>query len=253
MRVVIVEDERLSAQRLEKLVIEVAPEIEVIAMLDSVAESKGWFIDNTMPDLMFLDIQLNDGTGFDLLDSLKYQPPVIFTTAYDEYAIRAFKFNSVDYLLKPIEEDKLRFSIKKFRNNHPRLSNEEVSNDGYDALQRIISGNFKKRFLIKIGEKYQPVDVDEIAFFIYKNAATYVVTKTGLNLPIDQTLEQLSGVLNPLDFFRVNRKMLISLSCIKEINTYFNSRLLLQVDPDPGMEAVVSRERVSEFKRWMDL
>ncbi len=248
IQALIVEDERLSADRLKNMINEVAPELQIAAILDSVESSLEWFRDNSPPDLIFLDIQLNDGTGLDLLRESKTRCPVIFTTAYDDYAIKAFQYNSLDYLLKPVEEEDLKRAIAKFKefsNEHPRVDIPQV--------ERIIARDFKKRFLVKLGDQYKPIDVTSIAYFTYENGLTYLITHDGERWPVDQSLEQVQEVLNPLDFYRVNRQTLISLKSIAEIHTYFNSRLLLKLLPDCPQEVIVARERVSHFKKWMDL
>ncbi len=250
MQALIVEDERLSAERLKTLINKVDPEMEIAGILNSVSSSKEWLRDNSPPDVMFLDIQLNDGTGFDLLSEIEESCPVIFTTAYDNYAIKAFKFNSVDYLLKPIDETELASSIKKLKQ---QASVPAPPEQDYGKLQKIITGDFKQRFLVKLGDQYQSVVIPEISYFLYQDAMCYVVVKEGRKYPIDYTMDQLEGLLNPLEFFRINRQMLLCLSAIKEIHSYFNSRLLLRLAPDHEEDVIVSRDRVGDFKRWMDL
>ncbi len=250
MQALIVEDERLSAERLKSLIAKVDPEMEIAGILNSVSSSKEWLRDNSPPDVMFLDIQLNDGTGFDLLSEVEDSCPVIFTTAYDNYAIKAFKFNSVDYLLKPIDETELASSIKKLKQQASVPTPQEQD---FGKLQKIITGDFKQRFLVKLGDQYQSVVIPEISYFVYQDAMCYVVVKEGRKYPIDYTMDQLEGLLNPLEFFRINRQMLLCLSAIKEIHSYFNSRLLLRLAPDHEEDVIVSRDRVGDFKRWMDL
>lgn len=251
MHALIVEDERLSADRLKKQIQKVSAEIEIMGIMDSVASALDWFRDNSPPDLVFLDIQLNDGTGFDLLNQVDLTFPVIFTTAYDNYAIKAFKFNGVDYLLKPVDEQELRNSIQKVRQN-ASLDGSTPAED-YGKLNKIITGDFKKRFLIKIGDQFQSIAVGEIAFFEYSEGMCYTFTREGKRLPLDYTMDQLESLLNPLEFFRINRQLLISLGSIKEIHSYFNSRLLLKLSPQLDHEVIVSRDRVNDFKCWMDL
>ncbi|MEM9327689.1 MAG: LytTR family DNA-binding domain-containing protein [Bacteroidota bacterium] len=252
MQALIVEDERLSAERLKHMIAKVDPQMEIVGILDSVKSSKEWLRDNSPPDVLFLDIQLNDGTGFDLLNVAEVNVPVIFTTAYDNYAIKAFKFNSIDYLLKPIEESELEASIKKLKKSEPGGDLTSPEQD-FGHLQKIITGDFKQRFLVKLGDQYQSVLIPEIAYFQYNDGMCYVVVKEGRKYPLDYTMDQLEGLLNPLEFYRVNRQLLVSLAAIKEIHSYFNSRLLLRLAPDCDAEVIVSRDRVSDFKRWMDL
>lgn len=251
MDVVIVEDERLSADKLIRMLHKADPSINLLASIDSVKNGLQWFRENSPPDLLFLDIQLNDGTGFDLLKEIQHSPPVIFTTAYDQYAIRAFKFNSVDYLLKPLNQDELEQALEKY--NQADHDNTPRNHTNFGKIDSIINGEFKKRFLIKVGEQYQSVDVAEIAYFMYDDGLTYVHTKDKRKLPIDHSLENLENMLHPLEFFRINRKLLVSLGAINQIHTYFNSRLLLKLIPETVDDVVVSRDRVGDFKRWMDV
>lgn len=254
MQALIIEDERLSADRLKVLINKIDPEIEVLAILDSVSSSRHWFRDNSPPDILFLDIQLNDGLGFDVLTELQIEIPVIFTTAYDNYAIKAFKFNSIDYLLKPIDETDLQHSIEKLKsqNKQSEASGHGAGQD-FGQLKKIITGDFKKRFLVKLGDQYRSVNVEDIAYFYYRDGMTYLMTMDGKKYPVDYSMDQIENLLHPLEFFRVNRKLIVSLDCIKEIHSYFNSRLLLRLTPAVDDEVIVSRDRVADFKRWMDI
>lgn len=252
IHIAIVEDERLSAERLKVLVQELSPEYSVVALLDSVESTMQWLKDNSSPDLILLDIQLNDGVGFDLLADDLISCPVIFTTAYDEYAVKAFKYNSIDYLLKPIDRAELENALEKFKKHGERTVSPEAKAQ-FGQVSRMLSGSYKKRFLVKLGDRFQPLIVEDIAYFVSQNDLTYLVTRSGDKWPMDQSLDQLQELINPLDFFRINRKLIISLPAIKEIHSYFNSRLLLKLDPHADDEVIVSRERVANFKRWMDL
>ncbi len=249
MDVVIVEDERLTAQRLEQMLKKSHPEINVLTLLPSLESSKKWFQENKSPDLLFLDIQLNDGTGFDLLQSLDKQIPVIFTTAFDSYAVKAFKFYSIDYLLKPIDAVELKQALEKF-NDIRKM--EDVDPTNYQKAARTLNQDFKKRFLIKIGDQFQSIQTTEIAYFSYNNGLTQVHCRDSRRLPIDHSLDYLEDMLNPMDFFRINRQLIISMNSIAQINTYFNSRLLLKLNPASKDDVIVSRDRVADFKRWMD-
>ena len=252
MNVVIIEDERRSADGLIRMIQQYDQDIEVTAILGSVAQSKDWFRENSPPDLLLLDIQLSDGTAFDLLKSVDISTPVIFTTAYDQYAIKAFKYNSIDYLLKPLDQEELNKALDKFRkSSHEPQPIEESSS--IQELEQLLNGEFKKRFLVKLGEQYRSIEVSEIAYFRYENGLTYIHTLDGQKYPDDHSLDNLDKMLHPLEFFRINRKMLIALKSIKQIHTYFNSRLLLKLTPDTPEETIVSRDRVNDFKRWMDV
>jgi DNA-binding LytR/AlgR family response regulator len=251
IHIAIIEDERLSAERLQRLVEELSDEYEIVAILDSVDTARQWLNDNSSPDLVLLDIQLSDGVGFDLLTSGELTCPVIFTTAFDQYAVKAFKFDGVDYLLKPIEREELQQALEKYKRQNRNGLLPEIK--PVEKLSRMISGDFKKRFLVKLGDRFQSVAVEEIAYFVYQDDLTYLITHEGTKWPLDNSLDQLEEMVNPLDFFRVNRKLILSLASIAEIHSYFNSRLLLHLQPSIENEVIVSRERVQGFKRWMDL
>ncbi|MEM8893824.1 MAG: LytTR family DNA-binding domain-containing protein [Bacteroidota bacterium] len=253
MHVVIVEDELRSAERLRSMLIKIDPEIVIEAILDSVATATEWFRDNSPPDLAFFDIQLGDGLSFEILQHTKASFPIIFTTAFDEYAIKAFKYQSVDYLLKPIEHEELGQALKKLKSAQPLTSVIPESGKKLSTTERLLNGDFKKRFLIKIGNQYRPVMISDVAYFYSRDNQTYLMTLSGKSYPIDQSLELVDNSVNPLDFFRVSRKILVSLAAIKEVHTYFNSRLLIKLEPAIDAECIVSRERVGEFKSWMDL
>ena len=255
MQALIIEDERLSADRLKVMIQKLDPDIQILDVLDSVNSARNWFRDHSPPDILFLDIQLNDGLGFDVLTEMKIEVPVIFTTAYDNYAIKAFKFNSIDYLLKPIDEADLQHSIEKLRAQDRQPEAVPTSGVGQDfgQLKKILTGDFKKRFLVKLGDQYRSINVEEVSYFHYQEGMTYVVVNDGRKYPLDYTMDHIESLLHPLEFFRINRKLILSLSSIKEIHSYFNSRLLLRLSPELEDEVIVSRDRVGDFKRWMDL
>ncbi|TRX60717.1 response regulator transcription factor [Fulvivirga sp. M361] len=252
MDVIIVEDERLSAERLRHLLHQIDRTIDVRDMLPSLHSAIEWFRDNSPPDLVFLDIQLGDGTAFDLLRSVNNSPYIVFTTAYDEYALKAFKYNSIEYLLKPIDKPELEKALAKF--NAINLQNSALipQFNTIERIGKVVKGEYKKRFLIKIGEQYLNVSAEDIAYLHYENGSCLLTTAEGKELPLDYSLDQLEDILNPMDFFRINRQFLIRADAIHEIHTYFNSRLLLRLTPVTGKEVIVSRDRVSDFKRWMD-
>ncbi len=247
MRIVIIEDEVLSARRLNKLVMEVLPEAQVLAQLESVQEALAWFATNERPDLIFLDIQLNDGTGFDIVKELKDYPHIIFTTAYEQYALDAFKFNSIDYLLKPIDQQELHRAIQKLQEIHEI---EEASyREKVQAVQQHFMPEHRERFLVKIGLQFKSISTKDIAYFYYKDGISYLQTDKQA-LPIDHTLDHLMEELDPKHFFRINRQYIVNMAYIKEIHSYFNSRLLLNLEPATKEEVIVSRERVLKFKVW---
>jgi len=251
VRAVIIEDEEFAAKRLSQLIGELAPNIEVIAHLNSVESGSNWFTSNTQPDLIFLDIQLNDGYGFDILDRIEDHPPVIFTTAYNEFAIRGFKYNGLDYLLKPIVKDDLKKALEKFKKNITRNSNSSTEN--LEHLKQLFHKEYKHRFMVKVGNMFKSFNVEDIAYFKSHEGMICLYTHTGQTYPIEYTIDQLENILNPIHFFRINRKFMISVKSVAEIHSYFNSRLLLKILPKEEEQVIVSRERTTNFKRWLDM
>ena len=251
IKLIIIEDEKPSARRLQRMLAELG--IEALAMLHSVEEAVSWFQTNKHPDLILLDIQLSDGLSFEIFDKVEVNSAIIFTTAYDEYALKAFKLNSIDYLLKPIDDEELETAIKKFE------ANRSGSNDMLVDLNQIkkllvnpLDKNYKKRFTIKIGQHLKVIDCEEITCFYSEHKATYCYTKSNKNYLMDQSLEQLEGLLDPMKFFRVNRKFIVQLNSIEDIISYTNSRLQIKLEHFKESEIIVSRERVKEFKNWLD-
>ncbi len=250
MKTIIIEDEkpaaRLLQRKLEKL------EIKIDVMLHSVEEAIVWFSKNEHPDLIFLDIQLSDGLSFEIFEKVEIKSAVIFTTAYDEYALRAFKLNSIDYLLKPIDEDDLQIAIAKFKTNVPK---QEVVNLDFEQIKRMLQNpfekNYKSRFTIKIGQQLKIITNEEIECFFSENKGTYIHTIDNRNYLIDGTLEVLENELDPKNFFRVSRKFIIPLRTIKEIQVHSNSRLKVILPTYKDDEVIVAREKVQEFKTWI--
>jgi DNA-binding LytR/AlgR family response regulator len=250
VRAIIIEDEGLASKRLQKLIEEISSEILVEACLLSVAQAKKWILENRPPDLVFLDIQLNDGYGFDVLDEWEEHPPVIFTTAYNEYAIRGFKYNGIDYLLKPVVKNELAEALAKFNKGLKQNHQEESSE--LSQVRAWLGKAYKKRFMVKIGNQYHSYDVEEVAYFFSEGGLTHLVTYQGKSFPVEYTLDQLEELLEPAHFFRINRKFVVSLNAVKEIHAYFNSRLLLKLLPVSEEQAIVARDRASNFKKWLD-
>ncbi|GAA4270889.1 LytTR family DNA-binding domain-containing protein [Aquimarina gracilis] len=252
MKAVIIEDENIASRRLANLINEIAPEIEITSQLTSVESSMDWFENNPLPDLIFLDIQLNDGYGFDILDTLNDHPPIIFTTAYNEYAIRGFKYNGLDYLLKPIDKKDLQNALAKYRKNHIS-SDSKLNDDRFERIKNLFSKEYKKRFMVKIGNQFNSFDVEDIAYFKSHEGLIFLYTHKGQQYPIEYSIDQLENILDPVQFFRINRKFMVSVKAVVEIHSYFNSRLLLKLKPREEEQIIVSRERTSNFKRWLDL
>jgi DNA-binding LytR/AlgR family response regulator len=251
MNVLIIEDEQPAAQRLEKLIKSIVPDVLVLGKLDTIKASVEWLNSHEQPDVVFMDIQLADGLSFLIFEKCEIKAPIIFTTAYDEYAIKAFKVNSVDYLLKPVDQDELSNALNKLKTlTGTRNNNELISNLG-EAI-RILTRKYKTRFVVKVGEHIKTIDVSEIYFFFSQDKTTFCVNREGRNIILDYSLEQLEEMLNPEKFYRINRKYLISSESIKDIISYTNSRLRLVLKSSPDNDIIVARERVQEFKGWLD-
>jgi DNA-binding LytR/AlgR family response regulator len=254
MKTIIIEDEkpaaRLLQRKLEKL------NIQVGVMLHSVEEALEWFSKNEHPDLIFLDIQLSDGLSFEIFEKVEIKSAVIFTTAYDEYALRAFKLNSIDYLLKPIDEDDLEIAVAKFKSLLPKQETQPQSlGIDFEQIKKMLTNpfekNYKKRFTVKIGQHLKVISIDEIECFFSENKGTYIHTFDNRNYLIECTLELLEQELDPGDFFRISRKFIIPLKAIKEIVLYSNSRLKVILPSFKEEDVIVSREKVSDFKTWI--
>ncbi|CAM1339886.1 LytTR family DNA-binding domain-containing protein [uncultured Tenacibaculum sp.] len=251
MNVIIIEDEKPAARRLNRMLAEL--NIEVQQMLHSVEESINWFQNNEHPDLIFLDIQLSDGLSFEIFEEVTVKSAIIFTTAYDEYALKAFKLNSIDYLLKPIDEDELRVAVDKFKEYQPLQSNIHVNiNDIRKLLINPVDRKYKKRFTIKVGQHLKIINIEDIECFYSENKATYIHTNSNRNYLIDNSLEYWQEQLDPEQFFRVNRTFVVQINAIKDIVSYTNSRLQLKLESYNNSEIIVSRERVKDFKHFIE-
>jgi DNA-binding LytR/AlgR family response regulator len=250
MNVVIIEDEQLTAQRLEGMLKKYDAAISVMVVLPSVAESVEWFKNNTDPDLIFMDIHLEDGQSFSIFEKINLEVPVIFTTAYDEYMIRAFKVNSVDYLMKPVNYEELVQGIEKYK----RIHEQPVEKEGISALLNAIQTketDYKQRFLISIGSRLKTIEIADTAYFYSAEKVTFLVTKDSQRFPIDFSLDKLSAVVDPKQFFRINRQMMTGLSAIDNIHVYPKGRLKLDLVPVMKEDVLVSLDKVVEFKEWL--
>ena len=252
MKTIIIEDEKPAARLLQRKLEKI--NINVDVMLHSVEESIEWFSKNEHPDLIFLDIQLSDGLSFEIFDKIIIKSAVIFTTAFDEYALRAFKLNSIDYLLKPIDEDELEIAISKFKNQFQKSDIKTVNLD-FEQIKKMFQNpfekSFKTRFTVKIGQHLKVIAIDEIECFFSENKGTYIHTVENRNYLIDGTLEVLECELDARNFFRISRKFIIPLRSIKEITIYSNSRLKVILPTYKDDEVIVAREKVQEFKAWI--
>lgn len=247
MNVLILEDEMHSAERLASLIKKHDQSAEIVNVLGSIEEAKEWFGKNRQPDLIFMDIHLSDGTSFDLFKSLNIDAPIIFVTAFDRYAIQAFKVNSIDYIVKPVDEADLKQALLKFnkiRNSVPVLDVTKIT-------QAIASAR-QPRIVAKINDQLVIVKTDDIAYCVIQNGNTWVYSVNGQKTLIDHSLEELEKQLNPNLFFRINRKFIVKIESIKKIETYFNSRYVLKLTPEIDEEVIVARDRAGQFKKWLE-
>ena len=252
MNVLVIEDEKPSARRLKRMLAEL--DVAVQEMLHSVEEAVEWFKRNEHPDLIFLDIQLSDGLSFEIFDQVTVKSAIIFTTAYDEYALQAFKLNSIDYLLKPIDDEDLEKAVTKFKERIPKQQNVSLN---FEDIKKLLGATpvereYKKRFTTKIGQHIKMIPVDEIECFYSENKGTYAATLDKRNYLLDTTLEHLENDLHPEEFFRVSRKYFVNIHAIKDIVSYTNSRLQIKLNNWDEQEIIVSRERVKDFKTWIE-
>jgi len=251
MNVIIIEDEKPSARRLQRMLNALQVETEI--MLHSVEESIEWFQTNEHPDLIFLDIQLSDGLSFEIFEAIDIKSAVIFTTAFDEYALQAFKLNSIDYLLKPIDEDELKKAVNKYKERLPEQKAVTLDfNDIKKLLVNPIDREYKKRFSVKVGQHLKLINIEDIECFYSENKGTYLYTNEGRNYLLDTTLEHLENELEPQIFFRINRKFFININAIKDMVSYTNSRLQIKLKSYNEHEVIVARERVKDFKMWLE-
>ena len=249
MDVIIIEDERRAANMLERLIEEADPSMTIVAKLESVRESVEFLRKNRDISLIFSDIQLGDGLSFEIFEKIELTCPIIFTTAYDQYAIRAFKANGIDYLLKPVKSENLENAIIKFKQFSKPAPITDITAIANLLLER--KSEYKTRFMIKVGEKIKVIPVEDIPAFYSMEKATFIFTSNQRNYIIDYSLDQLQTLLNPERFFRINRKYIVSLNYIDEIFTWSNSRLKIKI---PGLEEeniIVARDRTREFKEWL--
>jgi DNA-binding LytR/AlgR family response regulator len=252
MNIIIIEDEELSAKRLESMILKYDESVNILAKLESIEDSIDWLANNPEPDLIFLDIHLDDGLSFSIFEKVKVNSSIIFTTAFDEYAIKAFKLKSIDYLLKPIVQDDLVKSIEKFKS----MNSSSAINIDMKSIISILSGavnnSFKERFSIIIGQTIKTIYIDEIAYFTSEAGTTILITNDKHKYPVDISLEELGEQVNPKLFFRINRQFLVKLKAIKSINVFPKSRLKLDLIPPCDKEVYVSIDKVTKFKDWLD-
>lgn len=255
MKILIIEDEELASKRLERLIQQHTPEVEILAVLDSVKATLAWFkthLTQQTPDLIFLDIHLADGISFDIFKEVEIDVPIIFTTAYDEYALKAFEVNSVDYILKPITEKSLHKSLEKWQ-KHQRGTNQMVD---YQQLMTKLGNlekpRFQSRFMVKTGARIRVIQTDQIAYFYSKNSLTFIKTHDGFDFTIEQNLTDLESMVDAQVFYRVTRKLLVHISAIAHMHAYFKGRVKLELAPAFEEDIVISSDKTNGFKDWLN-
>ena len=248
MKIVIIEDEAVAARRLQKLVLEAEPTAEILVLIDSVEGAVKWCMENASPDLFFMDIQLADGLSFEIFERVEIKTPIIFTTAFDEYAIKAFKVNSVDYLLKPLEKEALERALNKFKEGNKK-ENSDLKSILFELMkERSIS---RERFLVKKGDSFFPLLTNDIAYFYAEDKVVFAKTKSNQRYLIEFTLDNLESMLNPEIFYRANRQFLICVDAVNQLKNSFNGKLKAIVTPDSNEEIIISREKAQAFKNWL--
>lgn len=250
MNILIIENERPAADKLQEILAKINRDIVVVGITETVEQSINWLQDMAAPDLILMDIQLDDGICFEIFDTITVDIPVIFTTAYNDYVLQAFKVNSVDYILKPIAENELRNALNKFKTVHGRL-NEDTIRDLFKELHK----QYKTRFLIKIGLHYKSVSINEICCFYIVERAVFVKTYKGLEYAIDYSLDHIQKIIDPNKYFRLNRNCIVCIDAITDIVSFSSSRLQLILDTKNAIDKsslVVSRDKVRKFKKWVD-
>jgi DNA-binding LytR/AlgR family response regulator len=249
MNCLIIEDEKVAAERLSGLIKNYDQSIEILEIIQSVKNSVKWLNTNPAPDLIFMDIQLADGLSFEIFEQAIVKTPVIFTTAYDEYALKAFKVNSIDYLLKPIDQGELNNAIDKFKENN---TTKEIPAQVFDNILHSLTKNYKNKFVIKVGEHIKVFSIDDVQCFYSMEKYCFLQNKSGRDYAISYSLDQLEDLLDPTKFFRINRKFIVSFSAISDIISYTNSRLQVKLLSNTSDDLIVSREKVQDFKKWLE-
>lgn len=249
--ILIIEDEEAASRRLSKMIMEIVPDAIILPPVASITSAVSWLQNNPSPDVIFLDVHLADGQSFEIFKQVNITCPIIFTTAFDQYALEAFKVNSIDYLLKPIKKDELDRGIKKFiQLTAPAQQNLAI--EKLLATLQLSKAEYKKRFAVKYGEHIKTIETPDIAYFYTENKVNFLVTKQGKRFAIDNNLDQLESVVDPQKFFRINRQFIIGFHSITEMLTYSKSRVLIKLDPPTKLETIVSAERSGAFKTWLD-
>lgn len=257
MKILIVEDEDLAVKKIRKTLHEVDENASVVGITDSIASTTDWLLTNTAPDLILMDIELSDGQSFEIFNRVPVKSAVIFTTSYDEFALKAFKVNSIDYLLKPVQKEDLQAALNKYKQMKTVYASGEIKNEiNVDALvkelqQKLQPKEFRKRFLVKHGQKLVSIETEDIAYFFSDGRLNFFKTYDNKKFVVDYTMDELEDMLDMKKYFRISRSFYVSVKSIDQIHDYFGNRLLLHLKPAVEKEAIVSREKVTDFKKWM--
>jgi two-component system, LytTR family, response regulator LytT len=258
MKILIIEDEELAVKKLKKTLAAVDEDATVAGTADSIKSAVEWLQENPQPDLILMDIELADGQSFEIFNLVEVKSPVVFTTSYDEYALKAFKVNSIDYLLKPVQQDELAAALSKYKKLKNIYAGKEAATDGFnlDSLvkelqQKLQPKEYRKRFLVKQGQKLVSVDIEEIAYFFSDGRLNFFKTNDNRKFVVDYTMDDLEEMLDPESYFRISRSFYVSIASVDKIDDYFGNRLILGLRPAVDKEALVSREKVTDFKKWM--
>lgn len=248
MKILIVEDEQAAARRLQKLLSDINPEHEIMGVVPSIESAVNWFQENPSPDVVLMDIHLADGSSFEIFEKVEIPAPVIFATAYDEYALKAFKVNAIDYLLKPIKQAELEHALSK-------VSGPVKKDDaGDDLIHKLEEAGFirkAKRLLVRMGQSIKLIDLNLVSYFYSKDKISFAVLPGNKRYPLDQSLDQIEHMVDPLHFFRINRQFIVKMEAIDEMIAYSKSRVKLKLNPPTDEDAIVSKERSPEFKKWL--
>lgn len=257
MKLLIVEDEELAAEKLQDMVLAIESQAEIVGRITSVKKTVEWLNNNPQPDILLLDIELSDGQSFEIFNQVDIKSSIIFTTSYDEFAIKAFKVNSIDYLLKPVIKEDLKKAFAKYK----KLQIQHKGNEMQSVIniQQLLGelrsqmqvNEYKKRFLVKQGQKHLPIEVEDIAYFYIDDRVIFFKTLDNKKYIVDYTMDELDQMLDPTSFFRINRSFIIGIKGVRQIHDYVNSRLLLTIHPSSDMQAIVSRNKVNDFKKWI--
>lgn len=251
IKVLIIEDEMAASKRLQKLLGELMPDANILDIVVSISAAVNWFKSNPQPDLVFADIHLADGPSFEIFKQVKIECPIIFITAYDQYALEAFKHNSIHYLLKPIKKEELSDALARFNKIQLAKAGNNIDFEKVFSAFRQPSQSYKERFIIRFGEHIKTIETQDVAYFYTENKANYAVMKDAKRYPVDHNLDELEQLINPKNFFRINRQFIIGYNSITEMVSYSKSRVLIKLNPPSKLETIVSTERSAAFKAWL--